>query len=71
MATTPANPCVGVACPYVFPPQPMIDQTRAALEQYVAAGGSYKEIVMQDCGHVPFIEKPDEFNRYFHAHLKG
>jgi pimeloyl-ACP methyl ester carboxylesterase len=54
----------------VFPPQPMIGQTRAVLEKYAAAGGSYKEVVIEDAGHLPFIEKPEEFNRAFHAHIK-
>jgi len=54
-----------------FPPQPMIGQTRAVLEEYAAAGGSYKEVIIEDAGHVPFIEKPAEFNRVFHAHLGG
>lgn len=53
----------------VFPPQPMLDQTRAVLDSYAAAGGVYTEVVIQDAGHVPFIERPDEFNRHFHAHL--
>ena len=53
----------------IFPPQPMLKQTRAVLERYDAAGGSYSEVVIDDCGHVPFIEKPDEFNALFHAHL--
>lgn len=53
----------------VFPPQPMLDQTRAVLDKYAAAGGTYTEVVIQDAGHVPFIERPDEFNRHFHAHL--
>lgn len=53
----------------VYPPQPMLGQTRAVLEQYAAAGGRYQEVVIQDAGHVPFIEKPAEFNAAFHAHL--
>jgi len=52
-----------------YPPQPMIGQTRAVLERYAAAGGSYQEVVIQDSGHVPFIEKPEEFNAIFHLHL--
>ena len=32
-------------------------------------GGSFREVVIDDAGHVPFIEKPDEFNAMFHAHL--
>jgi len=53
----------------VFPPQPMLKQTRAVLDKYAAAGGSYQEAIIEDAGHVPFIEKPDEFNRLFHAHI--
>jgi pimeloyl-ACP methyl ester carboxylesterase len=53
----------------VFPPQPMIGQTRAVLEKYAAAGGSYQEVVIADAGHLPFIEKPEEFNRALHAHI--
>ncbi|MGD2158235.1 MAG: alpha/beta hydrolase [Anaerolineales bacterium] len=52
-----------------YPPQPMIGQTRAVLEKYAAAGGSYREVVIQDTGHVPFIEKPEQFNQVFHAHI--
>lgn len=55
----------------VYPPQPMLGQTRAVLERYAAAGGRYQEVVIQDAGHVPFIEKPAEFNAVFHAHLDG
>jgi pimeloyl-ACP methyl ester carboxylesterase len=55
----------------IYPPQPMIGQIRAVLEEYAAAGGSYTEVVIQDAAHVPFIEKPEEFNRVFHAHLLG
>jgi pimeloyl-ACP methyl ester carboxylesterase len=52
-----------------YPPQPMVGQTRAVLKQYAAAGGSYQEIVINDAGHVPFLEKPEEFNQVFHQHL--
>lgn len=54
----------------VFPPQPMVGQTRAVLDKYQAAGGQYQEVVMQDTGHTPYVEKPDEFNRVFHAHIR-
>jgi pimeloyl-ACP methyl ester carboxylesterase len=52
------------------PPQPMLDQTRAILDQYRAKGGSYREVVIADAGHSPFIEKPDEFNDALHAFLE-
>jgi pimeloyl-ACP methyl ester carboxylesterase len=55
----------------VFPPQPMVSQTRAVLDKYVAAGGKSQEVVIQDTGHSPYIEKPAEFNAVFHAHLQG
>ncbi|MFH2103502.1 MAG: alpha/beta hydrolase [Chloroflexota bacterium] len=54
----------------VYPPQPMLGQTRAVLEKYIVAGGNYQEVVINDSGHLPFIEKPEEFNRAFHAHIK-
>lgn len=53
-----------------YPPQPMLGQIRNVLEKYAAAGGSYKEVVIDDAGHVPFIEKPEEFNAVFHAHIE-
>jgi len=55
----------------IYPPQPMLKQTRAVLERYAAAGGWYREVVIEDAGHAPFIEKPDQFNAVFHAHLAG
>ena len=51
------------------PPQPMVDQTRAVLERYQANGGTYREEVIADAGHSPFIEKPEEFNRLLHAFI--
>lgn len=53
------------------PPQPMVDQTRAVLDRYAANGGAYREVVIEDAGHSPFIEKPDAFNAAFHRHLGG
>jgi hypothetical protein len=53
----------------VYPPQPMLDQTRTVLERYATAGGAYQEVVIQDTGHVPFVEKLSEFNESFHKHI--
>jgi pimeloyl-ACP methyl ester carboxylesterase len=53
----------------VHPPQPMVGQTRAVLERYAAAGGRFDEIVMDECGHSPYIERPAAFDVVFHAHL--
>ncbi len=53
----------------VFPPQPMVSQMRAVLERYQTNGGSAQEVVVADAAHSPHIEKPEEFNRVFHAFL--
>jgi pimeloyl-ACP methyl ester carboxylesterase len=53
----------------VFPPQPMVGQTRAVLEQYVAQGGSFREEVYADTGHSPFVEQPALFLEHFLAQL--
>ena len=45
----------------VYPPQPMISQTRAVLERYKANGGAYTEVVIKEAAHSPHIEKSDEF----------
>jgi pimeloyl-ACP methyl ester carboxylesterase len=55
----------------VYPPQPMLGQIRHVLDRYAAAGGSYREVVIDDAGHVPFIEKPGAFNAVLHAHIGG
>ncbi len=54
----------------VYPPQPMILQTRTVLEKYVQAGGAYVEHVIANAGHGVHIEKPEEFDQLFHAFLK-
>jgi pimeloyl-ACP methyl ester carboxylesterase len=43
------------------PPQPMVAQTRAVLERYAAAGGTYHEVAFPACGHSPHLERPAEF----------
>lgn len=53
-----------------YPPQPMLAQIRKVLEAYAAAGGSYQEVVVDDAGHLPWIEKPAEFDAAFHAHIQ-
>ncbi|MFN8168701.1 MAG: alpha/beta hydrolase [Candidatus Nanopelagicales bacterium] len=54
----------------VAPPQPMVAQTRAVLDAYAAAGGSYTEVAL-DAGHSPLIERPEEFHAALAAHLAG
>jgi pimeloyl-ACP methyl ester carboxylesterase len=55
----------------VYPPQPMVSQTRAVLQKYAKAGGWYKEVILQDAGHAPYLDKLEEFNQELHAFLKG
>lgn len=45
------------------PLQPMIRQTRCALEAYRNEGGTVIEHPIENAGHTPFLEKPAEFNR--------
>ena len=59
----------GYPGPEAYPPQPMVSQTRAVLDAYAAAGGTSVETVL-DCGHLPPLECPDDFNRAFHDHLE-
>ena len=54
----------------VFPPQPMVAQTRSVLTRYAEAGGRFVEAVF-DAGHSPHIEQPDAFNRAFLDFLRG
>jgi pimeloyl-ACP methyl ester carboxylesterase len=44
-----------------YPPQPMVEQMRAVLGRYAAAGGRYDEQVLADCGHSPHLEQPAKF----------
>ncbi|MEZ4238008.1 MAG: alpha/beta hydrolase [Myxococcota bacterium] len=57
--------------PDVFPPQPMVTQVRRVLERYAAAGGAFREVVLRNTGHTPFIEQPDAFADELHALLTG
>lgn len=45
----------------VFPPQPMVDQTRAVLETYEDRGGTLEERVFANVGHSPHVEVPGDF----------
>ncbi len=54
----------------VAPPQPMVAQTRAVLDRYAAAGGSYREVEL-DAGHSPHVERPAEFQAALAEHLAG
>ncbi len=47
--------------PEECPPQPMVTQTRAVLDRYAASGGAYRTVVLEDVGHSPHVERPQEF----------
>lgn len=53
----------------IYPPQPMVSQTRHVLDQYQAQGGTYAEVVMDGTAHSPYIEQPAVFNGHFHPFL--
>lgn len=55
----------------VYPPQPMIAQTRAVLDRYAAAGGSYREVRFENTGHTPYLEHPGRFMQAFLEQLGG
>ena len=47
----------------VFPDQPQLQQIRLLLEKYAGNGGKYREVVLEDCGHLVHLEKEAEFLR--------
>lgn len=55
----------------IYPPQPMVSQTRQVLEKRQNNGGEFKEIIIKDAGHSPYIEKEDEFCSYFMPFIKS
>ena len=44
------------------PPQLMVTQTRDVLDRYRETGGEVTEVILEDCGHSPQLEKPAEFD---------
>ncbi len=54
----------------IAPAQPMIAQTRAVLEAYAAAGGEFREVTLENCGHSPHVEHPDAFDEALLAHIR-
>jgi hypothetical protein len=55
--------------PQAWPPQPTVAQTRAVLDGYAAAGGSYREVVIEDAGHGPHLDQPERFVAELTGHL--
>lgn len=54
-----------------MPPQPMVAQTRFALNGYAAAGCTYREVVIADSGHGPHLDQPAQFRAALAGHLSG
>ena len=55
----------------VYPAQPMVSQTRAVLEAYRRRGGRFDELVLDQCGHSPHIERAPAFFAALHNFLTG
>ena len=47
----------------------MLAQTRAVLEKYAAAGGTYNEVVIET-RRTPYIDDLEAFNAVFHPFIK-
>ncbi|MCB9099621.1 MAG: alpha/beta hydrolase [Anaerolineales bacterium] len=56
--------------PAIYPPQPMVAQTRAVFETYQANGGRYREEVIANAGHSPLIEQPEVVQKLLIEFLK-
>lgn len=54
-----------------YPPQPMVSQMRAVLENYAANGGAYREVELPGIGHSPHIEAPQVFGQLLDELLNG
>ena len=49
--------------------QPMVSQTRSVLVGYAAAGGQFREVVIEDAGHGPHLDQPAKFLAGLRDHL--
>lgn len=47
----------------IYPPQPMVAQTREVFRAYENNGGSFREYVIPNTGHTPFLEDPEQFHQ--------
>jgi pimeloyl-ACP methyl ester carboxylesterase len=54
-----------------WPPQPMVAQTRSVLLGYAASGGQFREVVIDDSGHGPHLDQPEQFLAELRDHLAG
>lgn len=53
-----------------YPPQPMETQIKYALAAYQDKGGEVYHTTICDCGHTPFIEKPERTKRALLNHIQ-
>jgi pimeloyl-ACP methyl ester carboxylesterase len=53
-----------------YPPQPMVAQTRDVFEEYAEAGSGFDEVVVEETGHSPHIERPEEVMSALLDHLE-
>jgi len=53
----------------IYPPQPMIAQSRSVFDRRRGHGGSVQEVVLQEVGHGPVIERPGEVAQLMTAHI--
>ena len=44
-------------------------QTRAVPDGYAMTGGRYREVVVEDAGHGPHPDQPEQFQAELTAHL--
>jgi pimeloyl-ACP methyl ester carboxylesterase len=54
----------------VYPQQPMVSQIRAVLGRYQANGGSAREEVIMNVGHMPHLEEPHIFQALWSGFLR-
>jgi pimeloyl-ACP methyl ester carboxylesterase len=53
-----------------FPPQPMVDQTQAVLDEYAEKGGDVRSVTFEGVGHAPLLEVPERFREELTAFLE-
>ncbi|HET8739668.1 MAG TPA: alpha/beta hydrolase [Acidimicrobiia bacterium] len=56
--------------PDVYPPQPMVGQIRAVLEEYRDNGGSVQFEMIEGAGHGPHFDHAQDWNRFFFGFLE-
>jgi pimeloyl-ACP methyl ester carboxylesterase len=54
----------------VYPPQPMVAQTRAVFERRREHGGQLREVVLHEVGHGPLVERAVEVAKLIEEHTR-